>query len=355
MSVRITLRSPDGQTVVRDVGAGRWVEPGDDIPAETFGAEMWALPGLADAHAHLATAELDYQPGVYEEAVVRARQAVDAGVNLVLDKGWRDATAVRIIDQVDRADRPEMEAAARLIAAPGGYYPEFAHEVHGTELERAVVEEAAAGRGWVKIVGDWPRKGVGPVPNFSLENLTAAVDTAHGLGARVAIHTMAREVPSIAVEAGVDSIEHGLFLRQEDIETLAARRGMWVPTVLRDEAILEQLGAESSGGKLFRVGLDNLRRLLPIAAEAGVRVLAGTDLIGSAKDVAQEALALRRYGLSDAQVMRSVSTDVYEATGRTTDFSPGSDADAVFFPANPLEDIEVLAHPAAKMRLGRLR
>ena len=127
MSLRITLRSPDGSSVVRDVVDGTWAEPGTDIPDESFGAEMWALPGLADAHAHLATAELDYQPGIYEEAVARARAAVDAGVNLVLDKGWRDATSVRVIDQVDPADRPEMEAASRLIAAPGGYYPDFAH------------------------------------------------------------------------------------------------------------------------------------------------------------------------------------------------------------------------------------
>ena len=162
------------------------------------------------------------------------------------------------------------------------------------------MSEAAAGRGWVKIVGDWPRKGVGPVPNFSLDNLRSAVDTAHGAGARVAVHTMAREVPSMAVAAGVDSIEHGLFLEYDDIEAMAGGDCVWVPTVLRDEAILAQLGAESSGGKLFGEGLENLRRLIPIAAEAGVRVLAGTDLIGSAKDVAAEALALRRYGLSDA-------------------------------------------------------
>ena len=53
--------------------------------------------------------------------------------------------------------------------------------------------------------------------------------------------------------------------------------------------------------------------------------------------------------------MRSVSTDVYEATGRDSGFAPGDPADAVFFAANPLAEIEVLAHPAASMRMGQFR
>ncbi len=354
MRTRVHLRSPDGESVVRDVVGEYWSEGSSAIPDTELGKGLYALPGLIDAHAHLATSELNWQPGVFEEAVDRARASLRAGVTLVLDKGWRDATTIRVIDELAPHERPDIEAAAQIIASPGGYYPDFGYEVEEGRLTQAVLQKSQEGRGWVKLVGDWPRKGVGPKANFSLEAMKSAVRAAHDSGSRVAIHTMAPEVPSAAVEAGIDSIEHGLFMTEADVETLAERRGMWVPTVLRAEAVLAQLGAESSGGRLFVQGLENVRRLLPLAAEAGVEVLAGTDLVGSPVDVAAEAIALSRFGLSNSQILRAVSSGGFLATGRPARFEVGAPADAVFFADNPLGDLDVLAHPVAVMRLGRV-
>jgi len=353
VSLRFSLRSPFGETVVRDVADGRWVEPSGDGDA-TIGESMWALPGLVDAHAHLAAAELDYQPGSLDGAIVRAAESLRAGVTLILDKGWTDDVAVRLIDEVPEWDRPEIEAAAGIIASGEGYFPGFAREVDASGLDAAVRELAGAGRGWVKVIGDWPRRGVGPVANFSAAELAGAVAVAEEAGARVAIHTMAREVPSIAVAAGVHSIEHGLFLEEDDIAVLAARGGMWVPTITRCETTLAQLGVESSGGRLFREGLDRIGRLLPLAAEAGVHVLAGTDLVGSPANVASEALRLADYGLSNTQVLTAVSVGAFVATGRPDPFAVGSPADAVLFPADPIVDLGVLSSPGHVVRLGRV-
>lgn len=190
--------------------------------------------------------------------------------------------------------------------------------------------------------------------NFTPEELATAVAVAEAGGARVAIHTMAREVPSQAVAAGVHSIEHGIFLEEADLAPLAARGGMWVPTVQRVEMTVADLGAESSGGRLLTEGLGRVRRLLPLALEAGVHVLAGTDLIGSPADVAAEAIRLGHYGMTPQQVVAAVSTSVFDATGRDSAFAPGTTADAVFFPANPVEDVAVLSHPALVMRCGEL-
>ena len=315
---------------------------------------MWALPGLVDAHAHLAAAELDYQPGDLPGAKARAAESVRAGVTLVLDKGWTDDVAIRLIDEVPEQDRPEIEAAARIIASADGYFPGFAEEVDASRLGEAVREQAIAGRGWVKLIGDWPRRGVGPVANFTEAELAGAVAVAEDTGAKVAIHTMARDVPSMAVAAGVHSIEHGLFLEEDDIGKLSARGGMWVPTISRCEAVLAQLGETSSGGQLFREGLDRLGRLLPLAAEAGVHVLAGTDLVGSPANVASEALRLADYGLSNSQVVTAVSVGAFGATGRPQPFTVGSPADAVFFDADPIDELAVLASPRHVVRLGRV-
>lgn len=337
---------------MRDVVGGQWAEPSGDADV-TIGEEMWALPGLVDAHAHLAAAELNYEPGDLEGAIERARLSLPAGVTLLLDKGWTDDTTVQVTEVVPAAERPEIEAAARIIASVGGYYPDFALEVNPDDLEDAVRVQARAGAGWVKLSGDWPRRGIGPVSNFDEHELRTAVSTASAAGAKVAIHTMAPEVPSLAVAAGVQSIEHGLFLEEEDLGPLGGRAGMWVPTVLRCETTLAQLGAESSGGRLFTEGLERVARLLPLAVEAGVHVLVGTDLIGSPADVAAEAIKLRDYGMSAAQVIDAVSTSAFLATGRSARFEIGSPANAALFPENPLENLAVLRHPGHVVRLGR--
>ncbi|HUG09174.1 MAG TPA: amidohydrolase family protein [Acidimicrobiia bacterium] len=354
MSLRVVLRSPSGERVVRDVVDGRWAEARGDADT-TVGEDLWALPGLVDAHTHLAAAELDYQPGVLDEALERAQAALRAGVTLVLDKGWTDDVTIRLIDQLEEGNRPEIEAAAEIIASVGGYYPGFALEVSEDRFAATVAAQAAAGAGWVKLIGDWPRRGIGPVANFDGAQLRTAVEIAESAGARVAIHTMAREVPSAAVAAGVHSIEHGMFLEESDLDVLGGREGMWVPTVLRCEATLAQLGESSGGGRLFVEGLKRFRSLLPPAIEAGVRVLAGTDLVGSPADVAAEAIRLGDYGLSSRQVVDAVSTTAFVATGRPAVFEVGAPADAVLFAENPIDSLEVLNHPARIIRLGGLR
>lgn len=351
--MRVILRSPDGEVVTREVRDGVWAEP--EGPAdEVVGEGTWALPGLVDAHSHVARERLDYLAGDPEGAEERLRESLRAGVMLLLDKGWMDDIAVRAAERVPPGERPDVEAAARLLANEGGYMTGVALEVDDDTLDRAVLEQARAGTGWVKMVGDWPRKGIGPVANFTEEQLRRAVRIAGEEGARVAIHTMAREVPSMAVRAGVQSIEHGLFLTDEDVEALAARGGMWVPTILRVEHTIQQLGLESSGGKLLTEGLENVRRLLGVAAETGARVLAGTDLVGTPTNVASEAAKLIEYGLPVRAAIDAVSSSGLEATGRPVGYEPGTPANAVLFPANPYEEPGVLFHPSVVIRLGRM-
>lgn len=354
MNLRAVLRSPFGEPVVRDVVAGRWSEPAGDA-AEVIGEGLWALPGLVDAHAHLAAESL-VAPGAgdYEGAVVRARESLAAGVTLIVDKGWTDSTVLDVIANVAEEERPEIEAAARVIAAPDGYYPDFGLRAEPDQLEQTVLSEAEAGMGWVKLIGDWPRKGVGPVANFDESALRLAVAAAESMGARVAIHTMAPDAPSMAVAAGVHSIEHGLFLTDEDIVSLGARRGIWVPTLLRAQEVIDQLGPESSGGRLLRQGLGRLPGLLSTAIDAGVRVLAGTDLVGSPADVGAEVIRLAEFGLSRAQALAAASISGFVATDRPAAFEVGASADAVFFAEDPGENLKVLAHPTLVVRMGRL-
>ncbi|HSO50493.1 MAG TPA: hypothetical protein VLS86_08085, partial [Acidimicrobiia bacterium] len=163
---------------------------------------------------------------------------------------------------------------------------------------------------------------------------------------------MAREVPSMAVRAGVHSIEHGLFLTEADVIELGARGGIWVPTVLRMEAVIRQLGADSSGGRLIREGIENVASLLDTAVEDGVFLEAGTDLAVGTRAVAAEAVRLWELGMSPVRVVDAVSTAGLLATGRTGGFEFGSPANVVLYPENPVTDPRVLAHPKQVVRLG---
>ncbi len=353
MRVRVTLRSPFGPVVTRDISGGIWVEPAGE-PDAHVGRESWALPGLADAHSHLAGEHIT-DPGDVEGAIERARDALAAGVTLLLDKGWRDTTTIDAIRQTPSIERPEVEAAGAIISVLDGYFSGFGRVIDPGDIGAAVESEARRGLGWVKLVGDWPRRGIGPVANFDASQLREAVSSADAAGAKVAIHTMAPEVPGLAVRAGVHSIEHGLFLSEEDLEVLGARGGMWVPTVLRVEETIKQLGETSSGGRLLSEGLQNVCRLLPHAVEAGVRVLAGSDLVGAPADIAGEAVRLAELGLSARHAVKAVGFAAFEATGRSTGFDPGSPANAVLFPDNPVAAIGVLGSPTTVIRLGVLR
>lgn len=351
--MRVVLRSPGGEVVVRDVVDDSWAEA--EGTAETaLGERTWALPGLVDAHSHIPKAALDMEPTDDLGAEMRARQALAAGVMLLLDKGWIDDTAVRLVERLAPHERPDIEAAVRLLSNEGGYLPGVALVLDDDNLDKVVTEQARLGSGWVKLVGDWPRKGFGPQANFTEHQIGRAVARAAAAGSRVAIHTMARDVPSMAVRAGVHSIEHGLFLTTDDLELLAGRGGMWVPTILRVEHTVAQLGAESSGGRLLAEGLDNVRRLLGEAAEMGVHVLAGTDLVGTPANVSAEALKLADYGLGSKGAVDAVSVSGLLATGRPIGFEPGTPANAAFFPANPYDEPGVLAHPIQVLRRGRL-
>ncbi|MDJ0790581.1 MAG: amidohydrolase family protein [Acidimicrobiia bacterium] len=358
MATLVTIRTPAGERWVLAIAGDRFVDPDTvDIDREFATSELWALPGLADAHAHLTMTNPSDIGGLSDETMIRNIPAtswahVERGVLLILDKGaGSDLSLITLHHDEDL--RPEAEVAGALIRPAGGYMPGFGAEVSPNELSEHVRTKASKAGGWVKIIGDWPRRGQGPVSNYSLEQLAEAVEIVHAAGARVAVHTMAFAA-SDAVAAGVDSIEHGPFLTQDDLVSLGARNGAWVPTIANMESVREMLGPDSSGGRMFTEGLNRVRENLPLAEDAGVTVLAGTDLAIPHGTVSIEAERLHAYGLTSAAATDAASTNAYRYTGRTDRLSAGSPASAVFFDQNPYDRIETLQHPALVVHRGRL-
>ena len=354
----ITVRQPGTDSIPLVVEDGVFSDPDDGpIDEELDTGRLHAMAGLADCHAHLGMNTMGEMLEVTDEDLRRnARQnawaQVEGGVLLIADKGSGTDVTLEILD-APPTERPEATMAGRIIAPAGGYYAGYGHEVDEADLVEAVraTDERAA---WVKIIGDWPRKGTGPQANYSAAALTKAVAVAHAAGRKVAIHIMAPAGVRPAIDSGVDSIEHGTFLVGDDLAALAETGGAWVPTVRNTELIVDFLGADSSGGRLLTQGLANLRDLLPEAERLGVIVLTGTDLSVRHGDIAEEAIKLNEYGLSTAAAVSAVSTAAYDYLGVDRRFAPGSPANAVFFAEDPRDRIETLRHPQLIIRAGRV-
>ncbi len=357
--IGVRLTDLDGVEHTLAVHAGRFVDP-DEATEPIQWVDLrarWAVPGLADAHAHLAAESIEqmvHATGDDDATITRNVSAqLEGGVLLVADKGSRTDHALDVLDWPS-TDRPELHMAGQVIAPAGGYYPEFQIDVAGSDLPAEVERACGTAAEWVKLIGDWPRKGVGAIPNYAEDELRSAVEVAHRHGRRIAIHTAAPETPSLAVAAGIDSIEHGLFLTEDDLRKLGSRGGAWVPTVVAMQGIADMLGPDSSGGRLFAQGLNNAAALLATAAGYGVTVLAGTDLYLPHGAVAREAVALSRRGLDHAAAVAAVTTNAYNYLRSQRAFAPGHVADVVAFAENPLDRLATLTDPSFVMRAGRI-
>jgi len=357
MRTLITVRESGNEPRPLVIDGDRFTDPDDGpIDSEIETGHLYALPGLADCHAHLGLNHVGAMTTITEDeiranSVTNAWMQIEGGVLLIADKGSSSDVSLEILD-APPTERPIATMAGRIIAPHDGYYPGYGHEVDEEGLVEAV-RQAAGGRAeWVKIIGDWPRKGRGTVANYGEAALTKAVEVAHAAGRRVAVHTMAPEGIGPSVAAGVDSIEHGLFLAADDLPGLAERGGAWVPTILGAEAIIEMLGADSTGGRLLTDGVGNVRDLLPEAERLGVTVLTGTDLAIPHGKVAYEAIRLHELGLSKEATLRAVTTAAFDYLGVAHSFSPGTSADAVFVEGDPREDLETLLDPRVIIRAG---
>jgi len=358
MATLVSIHEPGAESITLAIDGASFADPDTvTIDGDLGTANLFALPGLADCHAHLGMDDLGQAAGL-DDAELRANTVrnawaqVEHGVLLVCDKGSSSNVTLEILD-APPSQRPELQMAGRMIASEGGYYPGYAVEVDEEGLAAAVA--AACGpHGWVKIVADWPRGRRGPQANFTPEAIAKAVDIAHAAGCRLAVHTMAPAGVEAAIAGGVDSVEHGLFMTAEDVEALAARNGCWVPTLIGAQSIIDFLEADSSGGKLLTKGLENLRGLLPVAETKEVTILAGTDLAIPHGEVAREAIRLVEFGLSPAGACRAVSTAAYAYLDVDHGFSAGFPADAVFFASDPTVDVRALAEPVLVIRRGKV-
>ena len=334
-----------------------WVDQSGLLTDEPVaGAELlvdggWILPGLVDAHCHVG---LGPEGAVtLEEADAQARTDRDAGTLLLRDCGSPlDTTPLQA-----REDLPEIIRAGRHLARPKRYIRGVSVDLDDPGLlPEHVVEQAAAGDGWVKLVGDWIERGLGDLaPLWPDDVLVAAIDAAHAAGARVTAHVFGTDALPGLINAGIDCIEHGTGLTDDLIAEMARRGTALVPTLINVETFpgiaesASRFPAYAAHMRALHAGAGDVVRT---AVAAGVPVYAGTDAGGSLTHglIVDEVLALHAAGHPDA--VGAASWGAREWLGRPS-LRAGHPADLAVYRADPRSDPATLREPVLVMRRGR--
>jgi imidazolonepropionase-like amidohydrolase len=345
------------------------------------------LPGLIDTHTHVLLqgdiTAADYDEQLLKQspeyrtivATVNARRALDYGFTSIRDletegAGYADADVKKAINN-GVIPGPRMQVATRALDVTGAYplqgYAPAVVVPHGVELvdgadegRKAVREQISHGADWIKVYSDRSYRvredGVlDDVPTFTMDELRAIVDEAHRERHKVASHAMALHGVHNSVEAGVDSIEHGNYIADEDLKAMAQRGIFYVPTIFVGEYVAQGRAAEGAPVwvKMIQIHEDTFRR----AIKAGVKIAFGTDAGGFDWKVnpAKEFSSMVKFGMTPAQAIRSATSTAAELLGEKDllgTIEAGKLADIVAVPGDPLSDATVLERVDFVMKGG---
>jgi imidazolonepropionase-like amidohydrolase len=362
---------------IAEITAGLKIDKDGKAPQVLDLSHETCLPGLIDTHTHILLqgdiTAADYDEQLLKQspeyrtilATVNARRALEYGFTTIRDvetegAGYADVDVKKAIEN-DVIPGPRMQVATRAMDVTGAYpllgYAPNVEVPHGVQVvdgadagRKAVREQIMYGADWIKVYSDRSYRlrddGVlDDIPTFTLDELRAIVDEAHRQRHKVASHAMALNGVHNSVEAGVDSIEHGNYIADEDLKTMAARGIYYVPTIFVGEYVAQ--GRAAAGApvwvKMIAVHDDTFRR----AMKAGVKIAFGTDAGGFDWKVnpAKEFASMVKFGMTPAQALHAATASASELLGmqdKVGTIEAGKLADIVAVPGDPLADVSVM-------------
>jgi len=363
------------------------VTPGGTAPA---GVELidlshaTVMPGFADVHTHVLlngdiTAE-DYDAQLLKESIPyrailgarNAKIALDHGFTSIRDletEGAMYADAdVKMAIANGEVPGPRMQVATRAMT-PTGMYPLLGYSwelkvptgvqyVDGVEgARKAVREQIMYGADWIKYYSDrkyhFEADGVlHSMVNFTDEEAKAIVDETHRLGKKVAAHCIGSDGIAAALRAGVDTVEHGDGLTDDEMDELVRRGVYWVPTITVGAYV-----APGRGGNWTRM-VDLEKTAFQKALKKNVKIALGTDAGGfDWKEVnqAKEFEYYVDYGMTPMQAIRTgtvAAADLLGSSDNSGTVEAGKWADIVAVSGDPLKDIAELERVKFVMKGG---
>ncbi len=348
------------------------------------------LPGLIDLHTHL-TMEISathfsdrvrFNPADYAlRSTLYARRTLLAGFTTVRnlgDSGTQDSVALRNAINIGLIVGPRIYTAGQAIGSTGGHAdattslrsdlagdPGTAEGIINSaeDAAKAVRLHYKAGDDLIKIM---PSGGVldegasGDNPQLTLEEIRAVVTTAHDYGFTVAAHAHGAEAIRRAIVGGVDSIEHGTFLNDEDLRLMKEHGTWYVPTLSAGAQVAEKAKipgyfSPQVAAKAAAIG-PQISATLGRAYRAGVKIAFGTDAgVYPHGQNAQEFGLMVQAGLPPMVTLQAATVLAAQVLHHDKDFgslTAGKLADVVAVAGNPVEDIGVMRRVDFVMKEG---
>jgi imidazolonepropionase-like amidohydrolase len=348
---------------------------------------LTCVPGLIDSHTHVLLqgdiTSADYDEQLLKQspeyrtilATMNVRRMLSWGFTSIRDvetegAGYADVDVKNAIER-GVIPGPRMQVATRALDvtgaypllgyAPGVIVPKGVQETDGADgARRAVREQIYHGADWIKVYSDrsyqvLPDGTLDDIPTFTPEELRAIVDEAHRQRHKVASHAVARQGVHNSVEAGVDSIEHGIYIADEDMRLMVQKGIFYVPTIFVGEYVAEGR-AKAGAGVWMQMG-EIHEKTFRRALKAGVKIAFGTDVGGFDWRInpAREFGWMVKYGMTPEQALRAATVRGAELLGWTDKLGTieaGKLADIVAVAGDPLADITRLEHVRFVMKEG---
>jgi imidazolonepropionase-like amidohydrolase len=360
-----------------------WVGPADEAPSfersrVIDGRGHTLLPGLINCHAHLCNdgaADLfqqvlhDSVPIATLRGAVNAEVALDSGVTTVRDCGAASEIAIELSKAIDQGliPGPRVRAAGRVVTMTGGHGHFIGREADGPdEVRKAVRAEVKAGAHFIKVMatGGVLTPGVDPSQTtFQLDELQAAVEEAHKAGRPAASHAIGNRGIKNALQAGIDSVEHGFYLDDEAVNVALKNGSFLVPTLIAVDQIVNNGARRGIPEWVVRKAESESghhRESFAAAVKSGMRIAAGTDAgtpFNPHGDLALELERMVEFGLPPMLALIAATANaaellrMQESLGRV---QAGKLADLILVAGDPLQDMSVMRRPALVMKDGRV-
>jgi imidazolonepropionase-like amidohydrolase len=336
------------------------------------------LPGLINCHVHFCLGGepnpakvLDEDPPATRviKAVLRARQTVEAGVTTVRDLGGVDGIALALRDATREGliPGPRILAAARGICMTGGHGWRFGREADGPDdVRKAVREQLKAGADVIKIfaTGGVMTPGVEPgSAQLTSEEIRVAIEEARKAGRRTAAHAQATDGIAACVDAGIASIEHGIFLTEAIAQKMAKDGIALVATLIAPEQIVVhgvKAGIPEYAVRKSEAVRSRHLESFHMALRAGAPIAAGTDAgtpFNPHGSIVPELALMVKAGMSPLETIRAATATSAQLLGLGHEvgvIATGLAADLLAVGGNPREQVEALDDVRLVVANGRI-
>lgn len=339
-----------------------------DCPADIDLSQMYLLPGFVDAHNHLCFdvgdevrqigEHLGYQSLV---AAKNARLALDSGVTTLRDAGEKGHVdfAVKRAIQEGLIPGPRIIVAGPGVMRTGGHMWYMGEESDGeAEVRKTVRRQLKAGVDFIKIFisgGATSQRTNTITPEMTKEEIEVMIYEAHAAGKKVGAHTHGGQAATWAIEAGVDSIEHGCFLTEQQL-LMMKEHGTWLVVT---SGIQRAIRDCSENPDFIRSkaasAYDNYISVARRAVELDLNIAVGNDTNHGC--LSEEILFLEKAGMERRKALSAASLGGARLCGLDDivgSIEAGKAADLIAFDENPLDASQCHLSPTWVIAAGKV-